>query len=828
MKYINIYLISLLIILSMGFVSADLTSWYKFNETSGNVIDYTGLNDGTNTGATRGVEGISESAFRFDAPGSDRVTAPDITLNRLGSGAYTVSAWVRPNSSLGSTAIISKRMTNGQIDYSIETQSGYPIVRITAGDSSGANCGSEFNARGDTTLNANQWYNIVSLFDNSNQSISLYVDGRLVNTSDVGSSYSCYNWPLAGGPEPLYIGNTHFLSLDFNGTIDEVKLYNTTLSSDEIVDLFLEFNNVRTELIQPSNNTNRAAGVEFKSNGTSINDFNISSGKLTIFDSDSNIIYTDTVTHGEDNTFEFSNFTVNSGNFTIGETYIWNVEFNATNGSVYEARSAFNNFTFIYSHIQVDSESYNPTVVEGSQQEFIINITYNSSVWNSITAKLNYDGTNYTGTQTGFGDSISFTTTIYIPEIVGTSENNNFNWIFSLTNNTNNIEVSADQNTQTVNELMFGYCNATQQPYINFTTHSATNPFPRTNATFKSSWNISSENSTISSSISYEDITETNSTWSFCFEPSVNNFSINATIEIDSSNYAQNFHYLNNLDVSNQTTNISLYLLNDTLATLTELKVEDANKRGVEDVFISIQLYDVGTDTFYNVGMSKTSSLGSDINYLNWYDSLYKFVGVKDGETVFSTTPYKIFSTPQTFQLETESLFPFQKFNDFEYSLAFNETSGNFVLTFVKPSGDVDEGCLRVIKRNITNDYTVCDVCESSSSATLYCNINSAGNGTFISTFYATGSFKPIDTLTQIQGYVNQIFDELGRIDSFGIAIILSGIILTLFLISPALSVVGILIGVITSTAVGFQPLDYGVMAGFLIVGGIVVWLLKR
>ena len=195
---------------------------------------------------------------------------------------------------------------------------------------------------------------------------------------------------------------------------------------------------------------------------------------------------------------------------------------------------------------------------------------------------------------------------------------------------------------------------------------------------------------------------------------------------------------------------------------------------------------------------------------------------------IFSTTPYKISATPQIFEITTNTTFEFDKFDDFEYSLTYNNVTKNFVLTFVKPSGDVDSGCLRVIKRNQTNDYTICDVCETSSSATLYCNINAYGNGTYLADFYATGSFKWIDSLSQLIGISSTVYQELGNENGTIFAIVTAGVVLSFFLISPVLAVIGVLAGSLVAIAMGFQPMDYTAFLGIVVVGGIIVWMLKK
>jgi uncharacterized membrane protein len=209
---------------------------------------------------------------------------------------------------------------------------------------------------------------------------------------------------------------------------------------------------------------------------------------------------------------------------------------------------------------------------------------------------------------------------------------------------------------------------------------------------------------------------------------------------------------------------------------------------------------------------------------------LYRFILIKDGEVIKSTNTTKIFETPQIFDIEEETTFSFTKFRDFIYSLTFNDATNNFVLTFTKPSGLVESGCLRVIKRNAKNDTIICENCETSSSATLYCNIASYGNGTYIAAFYATGSLDRIDMLTKKIGsaFAETIFDLLDSHDRIFYSFLFSGIVVSMFLITPVLGIIGAILGILGASALGFTLLEYGTFLGIVIVGGLIIWILKR
>lgn len=477
----------------------------------------------------------------------------------------------------------------------------------------------------------------------------------------------------------------------------------------------------------------------------------------------------------------------------------------------------------------IGTETYEPETVETSTEEFTIGLIYNSADWSSVLAYLNYDGTEYAGTAIGTGDNVNFIRSISIPAVAA-DENKTFYWRIRLTNATASYNFSTTSHQQLVTKVNFHICNYSEGPQLFFQTYSTLNPTIPVNATFSSAWTIkSSTGGTVVLSRSYEDLTETNSTWGFCIEPNSTAYTVSVDVQVDGTDYTPTYHYIVDTDYTSTGENITLYLLNESFATLTEIEVTDLDFNSLANVYVTAQRYDLGTDTYYNVDMARTSSDGTDLMYLHWYDSWYKFVLVYNGEVVLTDGPKKVSATPQTFRVGAGITDDYDKYGNILYNLIFNETTDNYVLTYIDPTGQVSSSCLKVIKRNVTNDYLVCETCEGSSSATLYCNIASWGNGTFIGQYYATGSPRYyIDLLQQIQGAQNELYDLIGNDDGTGLAIITAGIVLTLFLITPALGVLGAILGMVAAVALGFQPLDMVTYAGIIIVGMAVMWAVDR
>ena len=487
----------------------------------------------------------------------------------------------------------------------------------------------------------------------------------------------------------------------------------------------------------------------------------------------------------------------------------------------------YNTLIFNNSGILENSQTYDSTSYPSTSETFILNFTYDTGFYTSVSGVLNYNGTNYAGTLSGSGTTRLLTTTITTPSS-NTAITYPFYWNISMTNSTSTSYFKSNNYTQSISTLNMRICNSTpyNTTFINFSIFNSEATTNRLNASFKVSFYYGSNASTIS--YTHQDTSQTNSSFAFCFIPSSLNYTISASIEYEATGYSKNYYYLNDIVVSNATTNISLYLLNSTKATVTQLKVQNIYTQPQENVYITIQKYDAGTDTYYTIGMARTDFNGQDIVYLNWYDTFYKYSLSKNGVVVKITNQSKVDTTPILFKLEDTYVYTYDKFGDISYTLTFNNVTNNFIFTYSNPTGGISSYCLRVVKRTPKNDTQICNTCETSSSATIYCNVDSYGNGTYVAVIYGQGSLAGWDSLVAFIGTINEIYDLIGNVDGSIYAFFFSAIILVMFMISPVLMVVGAIFGMVASVAIGFQPIHYAEMFGIVIVGVVVIIILKK
>ncbi len=200
-----------------------LVAWYPFN---GNANDSSGNgNNGTNNGATPTTDrfGNAGKAYSFNGASSF------INVSGIGSFASSVvtySAWVRINSS--SPGGIIMRGTS-----SLYTIFGVWNNQVWIGGNNGTQTETQVGS-----VPINIWTHIVGVYNQGLATISIYINGQFVQTVSSG-------FTLDGTGYITLIGtNQNYASCNcnqwFNGSMDDIRIYNRAMSVSEIQALYME------------------------------------------------------------------------------------------------------------------------------------------------------------------------------------------------------------------------------------------------------------------------------------------------------------------------------------------------------------------------------------------------------------------------------------------------------------------------------------------------------------------------------------------------------------------------------------------------------------
>ena len=198
-----------------------LVGYWKLN---GDVVDSSGKgNDGVITSATSTSAGRWSSAYDFDGI-DDKINITQPNWNLLNT-SITVSVWAKPNivNSWTQAGLLTKRVNGGnQWDLGITNIGNVRFNVFNVTDSYSYAYGG--------TAEAGKWNHIVGTYDNAN--IKVYLNGVQVHTSPWTS-------PISGAATNICAGVEITNGRYFNGTIDEIRIYNRSLSDSEIKELYL-------------------------------------------------------------------------------------------------------------------------------------------------------------------------------------------------------------------------------------------------------------------------------------------------------------------------------------------------------------------------------------------------------------------------------------------------------------------------------------------------------------------------------------------------------------------------------------------------------------
>ncbi|MBI2542374.1 PGF-pre-PGF domain-containing protein [Candidatus Woesearchaeota archaeon] len=219
-------------------------------------------NNGTCSGTTCPIYNFSDKKFgkssmSFDGT-DDYITVSNSSIFDFNDNDFTIELWAKWKNTTGNQIIIEK--------FTGSTGPGWSFYKLS-NLLEFYGCSNSRCIRTSTTiLNTNVWYHIV--VTRLGSTFAIYRDGINIGTSINANA-------LTNSTTPLLIGTRNTNSLFFNGSIDEVAIWNRSLSSDEIRNLY-QRNVLKLNLSVRSCDDSACSGENFSevlgnSSGTRLN-----------------------------------------------------------------------------------------------------------------------------------------------------------------------------------------------------------------------------------------------------------------------------------------------------------------------------------------------------------------------------------------------------------------------------------------------------------------------------------------------------------------------------------------------------------------------------
>ncbi len=803
-----------------------IAGWDMRVSTAGTLTDVvTGSANGTLINSPGLVAGLIGNATNYATASSQAINISDDKVDLDNSTDFTISLWVNFTADTSSANIVGKGI-NGDHFYLVGVDSSYsPRFRMYQEEGT-----INVNALGTSTLNDDEWHHIVGTFDRSTGNVSIYVNG------DIEKSVT----NILINNTNLSIGNLHFgtgpygITYELNGTLDEVYMWNETLSPFLISDLYNSGigityvagavgENVTVTLISPAdaytNLTNTAIIFNATAEPTS-SIINLTNATLFIWGSDFAI--------EEETTNIITGNQINSTiwNVILSTTDIfeWNVFACAENTTGTTCEFADSNSTLITIPFSIISESFNSETTEGSTETFELNITLASNLQIS-TVTLVYNNTNHTGTAFNIaGNNYSLTESIIIPNVEGVI-NNSFYWHIISSDGS---ERNSTQHNQTVSSLSLDDCSSNTIKLFNFTIVDEETQINMSNTTLEVAVNIFSFDESIS--ILNFSTSNNSNPFQICLNINVTNnteYSLNVIAKYEVSDPAHAIEYYNivNSTLNNETQlqSIILYDLLSTDSTEFQLTFKGSDFVAVEGALINLQRQYIEENIFKTVELPLTDSNGQTVLHMVRNDVLYNIEVIKGGIILGSFRDVIAFCDDFTIgdcKIDLDAFSTEEEVFDYDTELGliftpptFDNDTREIRVDFLIPDGTTKTVNLEVTKNDIFGNTSVCNSSLISSGGTLSCVIPSHVNDATVNIFlFVEGKEVVRDSLIiSFTGY-----------GTMGYFIAFIFILAFVFMFSDSKS--GILIGLF----LGFiSTIMIGVIQGKLIgIGASGIWLL--
>lgn len=224
-KVVLTVLVVLAVYSSASAADPNLVAHWQFDEGEGTIAyDSVGDSDGTLVNGPVWTTGVLNGALDFDGV-DDYVSIPDSNVFDFGIGDFSISTWFS-TTDLGDQYIIDFKQSDN-----------IPHIEIYSGGIGGFGThiepGNDRITTGDNVANG-EWHHVGIALDNgATNGYKLYLDG--IKKGERTASATLSDWDTIAIAARNDDGN---LVAPFNGSIDDVRVYNRALSEGEIQELY--------------------------------------------------------------------------------------------------------------------------------------------------------------------------------------------------------------------------------------------------------------------------------------------------------------------------------------------------------------------------------------------------------------------------------------------------------------------------------------------------------------------------------------------------------------------------------------------------------------
>ena len=521
-----------------------------------------------------------------------------------------------------------------------------------------------------------------------------------------------------------------------------------------------------------------------------------------------------------------TNTTVTCGDNTTEFTLVYgftNITFYA-NDSVGNENSITRSWTYI---ILENSQTYNSSTYESSEESFEINFIYDSSEWLDVSATLYYNETGYEGDESGSGDDLTFNASVVTP-LVDSDTNITFYWTIALTNTTGTYYYNSSFYNVIIHSITDivitdGACGAGMFAAINYTFMDERN-LTSLNANIKYNFKFGIGDLTANLvSGTFTDISD----FKICINETIDSYKLGyGEIEYDLTGYVSRRYYMfEKQSLSNSTTNnITIYQLESAEATSFLFEIKNTFLNPYVDKLIGLLRWYPQDDEYKVVELAKTDEDGKTLMKVEEENVDYR-IGVYelDGSLIKLAEPVRMVCLidPCTYSLTIISdEYVYFDIYGIESSLTFDEDNNRFVYIWNDPSQLTSSMRLLVVKESGFQDVVICNSTGFGYTGVLTCGVGTY-TGTLAASAYRTAS--PETILASLRETIGTFLNN-----DFGLLAAWLLMLIAAFagVWSPIAAIILSLPGLIL--AVIFGTINFTIFMGIVVLAGIIIHMIKK
>ena len=216
--------------------AGNVTSLYNELQCAPTIVPTNNFNVNTyvGTGATQTIDAKFNEAANFNGS-SSYITTPHISSVSGANANFSVSLWFKLNSLTATNLIQLSGNTSTFTHFTIQVGSN-GLLYLDA-------YGSAFNWSGLSAISANQWYNVIVV--NTGATSIAYLNGLASNTLTHNLTYAG-TYSTIGG---RYVNGSIYTGDLTNGSIDQVRIFNTALTGPQVTDLYTNETDATAQLL---------------------------------------------------------------------------------------------------------------------------------------------------------------------------------------------------------------------------------------------------------------------------------------------------------------------------------------------------------------------------------------------------------------------------------------------------------------------------------------------------------------------------------------------------------------------------------------------------